>query len=613
MCGIIGYVGNLECAEILVDGLSKLEYRGYDSAGIAVLDDGVMSVRRAEGKLAHLREVVKAFPVSGRTGIGHTRWATHGGPTENNAHPHRSGTVAVVHNGIIENYLSLKRQLQAQGRTFLSETDTEVIAHLIAREREQGLNLPDAVVAATRLLEGAYSIVVIDEQTPDTLVVARLSSPLVLGLGDGQNFVASDLPAILSHTRSVVFLGESVIAVVRPDGVEAFDAASGEAVVLSPRQIDWSPAMAEKSGYKHFMLKEIHEQPQAVTDTLRGRFSDAGDVELPEVPIGAIELKNLSRFYIVACGTSWHAGLVGRYLFEDLAGLSPYVEQASEMRYRNAPMDDRTLVLAISQSGETADTLAAIRDAKAKGAKVLSVCNVIESSIPRESIGTLYTHAGPEIGVASTKAFTTQLVALHLLALKFGQLLGRVSEEAALLEMESLQRVPALMEEQLRMEKRWNELAQFLGRAHSVLFLGRGALYPVALEGALKLKEISYIHAEGYAAGEMKHGPIALIEESVPTIVLHPRDAHFDKVRSNLQEVKARGGPVVAVVSLGDEEAKEVLGANDWTVATPQVPLARILPLVMSIPMQLIAYHVADHRGADIDQPRNLAKSVTVE
>jgi glutamine---fructose-6-phosphate transaminase (isomerizing) len=610
MCGIIGYVGADPCAQLLLDGLSKLEYRGYDSAGIAVVNEGTLFTRRAEGKLKNLVSALRVAPVDGTPGIGHTRWATHGGPTEENAHPHRVGTVAVVHNGIIENHLEIKRELAEAGHTFSSETDTEIIAHLVWQQRATGLGLEDAVRAAVLRLEGAYSIVVIDATEPERLIAARLSSPLVLGLGEGANYVASDIPAILQHTRDMVFLDDGVMAVVEADQVRVTEIESGAPVEVKARQITWSPAMAEKGGYKHFMLKEIHEQPDAVANTLRGRISQERlAVDLPELGLTADFLESLQHFYIVACGTSWHAGLVGRYLLEDLAQLAPHVELASELRYRNAPMNDRTLVLAISQSGETADTLAALKDAKSHGARILSVCNVIEASIPRLCDGTLYTHAGPEISVASTKAFTTQVAALHMFALHVGRLLGRIDDATMTEELDALVRVAGHMERQLQDISIYEDIARAWHEVHSTLYLGRGALFPLALEGALKLKEISYIHAEGYAAGEMKHGPIALVDERVPTVVLAPRDTHHEKVRSNLQEVKARRGPILVIHTEGDADTAALA---DFAVPIPDAP-PHVLPLVCAIPMQLIAYVMADYKGTDIDQPRNLAKSVTVE
>ncbi|HRE90431.1 MAG TPA: glutamine--fructose-6-phosphate transaminase (isomerizing) [Myxococcota bacterium] len=611
MCGIVGVAGGTPCMELLVDGLRKLEYRGYDSAGVAIIEGHELATARSEGKLDNLARRLYERPLTGVTGIGHTRWATHGKPSEHNAHPHRSGSVAVVHNGIIENHLELKSELMAAGYVFHSETDTEVIAHLIAMLRTEGRGLEDAVLAAVNRLIGAYAIVVVDANEPGVVVGAKLASPLIVGLGKDKNFLASDVAAVLSETRDIVFLEEGQLATITKDRVVVRDIAGGREVEVAPTHITWSPAMAEKGGYKHFMLKEIHEQPRAIADTLRGRISlERNAVDLPELNLTGDELVNAKTIYLVACGTSWHAALVGRYFIEDLSQLAVHVELGSEMRYRNAPIDERSIVIAISQSGETADTLAAIREAKKKGAKVLSICNVIGSSIPRESAGTLYTHAGPEIGVASTKAFTTQLVALHLLAIHFGRLTGRLSDEACKDELEALVHAPALVEHALTIDgpdaflaiaKRWHE-------AHSMLYLGRGTLYPLALEGALKLKEISYIHAEGQAAGEMKHGPIALIDERVPTVILNPRDAHYHKVRSNLAEVNARSGPIILVKSEGETD----LGDADHALTLP-VCAPRLLPLMASIPMQLLAYYMADFKGTDVDQPRNLAKSVTVE
>ncbi len=612
MCGIVGYTGPELCVDLLVEGLRRLEYRGYDSAGVAVVtDDGALQTRRAEGKLRNLVRRLGEAPVDGRTGIGHTRWATHGAPTEDNAHPHRSGAIAVVHNGIIENHVALKAELRELGHGFASETDTEVIAHLIDHYRTKGgLDFPAAVREAAQRLRGAYSIVAVDADTPGVVVGARVASPLVLGVGASASYLASDVAAILAHTRDMVFLEDGWMVTLAGGAVEVTDIASGEPAPWQVTHVAWSPAMAEKGGYKHFMLKEIHEQPRAIADTLRGRVClERNTVDLPELPLTREELAGLSRLYVVACGTSWHAGLVGRYLFEDLAGLTCHVEQASELRYRRAPMDERTLVLAISQSGETADTLAAVRDAKARGAKILSICNVIGSSIPRQSAGTLYTHAGLEIGVASTKAFTTQLIALHLLALKMGELLGRLDAATMAAELEALMHVPSVIEAELAKDQRYLYIARAWHQVSSMLYLGRGLLFPLALEGALKLKEISYIHAEGYAAGEMKHGPIALVDETCPTVVLNPKDAHFPKTRSNLAEVRARSGPVLVVASEQDDEAKHLA---DFYLTVPDVP-EHVLPVVAAVPMQLIAYHMADYKGTDVDQPRNLAKSVTVE
>ncbi len=615
MCGIVGYIGSEPCMDIIVEGLRRLEYRGYDSAGIAVVEGGALRSARSEGKLDNLVKKLRKEPLTGQVGVGHTRWATHGRPSEDNAHPHRSGTVAVVHNGIIENHVALKRELEALGHTFTSQTDTEVIAHLIAHERKtRNAPLPEAVFAAMKRLVGAYAIVVVDASEPGTIVGARLASPLVVGLGQHENFLASDVAALLSHTRDMIFLDEGQIAVVTAARVELRDAETFAPIPYRATHVTWTPAMAEKGGFKHFMAKEIHEQPRAIADTLRGRVDlENAAVVLPEIPLGADDLARVSQIYIVACGTSWHAGLVGRYHFEDLAGLAVHVELASELRYRNAPIDERTIIIAISQSGETADTLAALREAKKKGARIISICNVIGASIPRESEGTLYTHAGPEIGVASTKAFTTQLVALHLLAIHFGRLRGRLTDAALRAELAALLHAPALVESALPREgepnpyeaiaRRWHE-------AHSMLFLGRGNLFPLALEGALKLKEISYIHAEGQAAGEMKHGPIALIDERVPTVVINPLDQHFAKVRSNLSEVRARSGPVILIASQGDDEAASLA---EHVLYLPDAIPPRLMPLVVALPMQLLAYHMADFKGTDVDQPRNLAKSVTVE
>jgi glucosamine--fructose-6-phosphate aminotransferase (isomerizing) len=613
MCGIVGYVGHQEATDVLLDGLRRLEYRGYDSAGVAVPQDGHLVTCRAEGKLDNLVKRLAAAPLPGHVGIGHTRWATHGPPTEANAHPHRSGSIAVVHNGIIENHVALKRELEALGDRFSSQTDTEVIAHLVHHYRSRlGCDLVEAVRHTAARLEGAFAIVVTDALDPQRLVGLRVASPLVVGLGEtGENFLASDVSAILSHTRRVHFLEEGELAVITADAVTLSDVATGAPREVRPTTVHWTPAMAEKGGYKHFMLKEIHEQPRAVADTLRGRVDlEAGAVVLPELGLNAETVTGWRRIYILACGTSWHAGLVARYLFEDLAGLAPHVELASEFRYRNAPVDDRTLILAVSQSGETADTLAAVRDARRRGAHVLAICNVIGASIPREAHGTLYTHAGPEIGVASTKAFTTQLVALHLLAVHLGQLSGFLGPAAAVSELEALIHAPTLLEATLELAQPLQEAARRWSDVHSVLFLGRGPLFPIALEGALKLKEISYIHAEGYAAGEMKHGPIALIDEHVPSVILNPRDAHFAKVRSNLAEVRARSGPVLLIAEEGDAEANTLA---EVVLRIPAGVPPRLLPLVATIPLQLLAYATADYKGTDVDQPRNLAKSVTVE
>ena len=612
MCGIIGYVGPRQCAELIIDGLRRLEYRGYDSAGIAVLKDGVLETRRAAGKLDRLASALAVEPLAGTTGIGHTRWATHGAPTEQNAHPHRAGGVVVVHNGIIENHLELKHALIAEGRQFTSETDTEIVAHLVCRERERGLALPEAVRQALTHVHGAYAIAVLDEATPDMVVAAKNASPLVVGLGDGENFLASDIPAILAHTRRMVFLDEGEMVVLEPAGVTFSHIASGERFEPKPQTITWSATMAEKGGFKHFMLKEIFEQPRAVVDTLRGRVRiEHDDVELAGLALTDAQLKAISRVVIIACGTSWHSGLVGETLIERFARIPVEVELASEFRYRWPVIDPSVLVVAISQSGETADTLSAMQETRRHGAHLLGICNVVGSSISRTSPSTIMTLAGPEVSVASTKAFTTQIAALYLLAIKLGAVRGTLGNTAGKL-LQDLIEAPSRMEEVLRHPGDvYRTLAHRYGHSRNMLYLGRGLAFPIALEGALKLKELSYIHAEGYAAGEMKHGPIALIDESVPSVVICPDGPHFDKTLSNIAEVKARGGPIVAVTSAG-RCADRVSGLADVTIVVPDVSEA-IQPLVTSIPLQLLAYHIADFKGTDVDQPRNLAKSVTVE
>ena len=613
MCGILGYVGPQQCADLILDGLRRLEYRGYDSAGIAVHQNGDFSIRRAAGKLKRLADSLRAEPLLGITGIGHTRWATHGAPTENNAHPHRSGDVVVVHNGIIENHRELKREMAEEGRVFTSETDTEIVAHLIARERERGLALPEAVRTALSQVIGAYAIAVLDRAHPDTVIAAKNASPLVIGLGEGENFLASDIPAILEHTRRMVFLDEGEMVVLRPEGVTLSRISDGEQFERAPQTITWTPAMAEKGGYKHFMLKEIHEQPRAIVDTLRGRAAiDRSAVDLPGLALDDAQLAGMSRAIVIACGTSWHAGLVGEYLIERFARLPVEVELASEFRYRQPVVDDRTLVIAISQSGETADTLAAIREAQSRGGHVLSICNVVGSTIARLSDSTLMTLAGPEVSVASTKAFTTQIVALYLLAVKLGRARGTLDSTAAGELLQAMIELPSRMEETLHEPtETYVELARRYSGSTNMLYLGRGLSYPIALEGALKLKELSYIHAEGYAAGEMKHGPIALIDETMPTIAVCPDDPQFDKTLANVFEIKARGGPVIAVTTAG-RAADRLEGVADFILTVPQVS-EPVQPLVLSIPMQLLAYHMADFKGTDVDQPRNLAKSVTVE
>jgi glucosamine--fructose-6-phosphate aminotransferase (isomerizing) len=615
MCGIVGYVGGEDCASFLIAGLKRLEYRGYDSAGVALVGPQGLGVLRSRGKLVNLETLVVKERPQGALGIGHTRWATHGRPSDENAHPHSYGGVAVVHNGIIENHLELKARLRDAGHAFASETDTEIFAHLIADEVAKGLDLLAATKAALREVRGTYALAVVSEADPETLVAAKNASPLVVGYGQGENYLASDVPAILERTRDVVFLEEGEVVRLRRSGIEIFDA-RGQAVTRKPRRIDWTPVMAEKGGHKHFMHKEIHEQARALVDTIRGRASlEKGDVTLDGVSLDAEAAKALTRATIVACGTSYHAGVVGKQYIETLAKLPVEIDLASEFRYRDPLVLPNTLCVAISQSGETADTLAAMREAKGKGARTLAVCNVVGSAITREADDVLYTHAGPEIGVASTKAFTTQLAAMLLLAVKLGRLRGTLTPDAAREVLQALNAVPGLVDQALEREGAALEAARAYSSAKDVLFLGRGLQAPVALEGALKLKEISYIHAEGYAAGEMKHGPIALIDEDVPVVVIATRDPKqggqdtYEKMLGNMEEVRARGGRIIAVVNDGDTHASAIA---DKVLPVPACS-ALVAPIVNVIPLQLFSYHVADHRGTDVDQPRNLAKSVTVE
>lgn len=615
MCGIVGYVGAEDCAPFLISGLKRLEYRGYDSAGVALVGPGGLGVLRSRGKLANLEKLVASEQPKGSLGIGHTRWATHGRPSDENAHPHSYDGVAVVHNGIIENHLELKDELRAQGHAFSSETDTEIFAHLISGEVKTGKDLLSAVRAALARVRGTYALAVVAQADPDTIVAAKNASPLVVGHGEGENYLASDVPAVLDRTRRVTFLEEGDLVRLTRERVEIFDHA-GKPVARTPRHIDWTPVMAEKGGHKHFMHKEIHEQARALVDTIRGRASvETGDVSLDGVSLDAQTAKSLQRVTIVACGTSYHAGLVGKHYIETLARIPVEIDLASEYRYRDPLVLPNTLAVAISQSGETADTLAAMREAKGKGARTLAVCNVVGSAITRESDDVLHTHAGPEIGVASTKAFTTQLAALLLLAVKLGRLRETLDADRARRVLQDLLALPGLVEKALDREPAVLDAARAFANAQDVLFLGRGLQAPVALEGALKLKEISYIHAEGYAAGEMKHGPIALIDEKVPVVVIATRDpspgAHdtYEKMLGNMQEVKARGGKLIAIVNDGDTHAA---GLADKVLPVPACS-ALVAPIVNVIPLQLFSYHVADHRGTDVDQPRNLAKSVTVE
>jgi len=615
MCGIVGYVGPRPLLPVLIEGLRKLEYRGYDSAGVAIVRRGVLEVRRSAGKLARLEEVLALDPIQGDYGIGHTRWATHGRPTEENAHPHRdcTGRLVVVHNGIIENYLELKRALISEGHVFATETDTEVVAHLVERESRD-----DGFVAAVRRslhhLKGLFALVLISAEEPDTIVVVRNGPPVVVGLGEGEYFVASDVPAILNHTRRVVFLDDCQVAVVTNAGA-AFSTFDGVAVDRTPITITWDPVMAEKAGYPHFMLKEIHEQPWAVRETVLGRTSvESNRVFLNEMQLDAEALRAIDRVVILACGTSWHSALVGKFLLEELARLPVEVDYGSEFRYRDPLVDARTLAIAITQSGETADTLAALREAKHKGARSIAICNVVGSMATREADGTVYTHAGPEIGVASTKAFTTQLVALQLLAVHLAQVREVLDPARAAQLLQGLDQLPVHLEEILRSNGAIGVLAARLAQKRDFLYLGRGINYPIALEGALKLKEISYIHAEGYPAGEMKHGPIALIDEHLPVVALAPDDHVFEKMLGNIQEAKARGGQVIVVTNASKAPAfDDIIDRETDVVLTVPDADPLLMPILLTVPLQLLAYHIAVLRGCDVDQPRNLAKSVTVE
>jgi glucosamine--fructose-6-phosphate aminotransferase (isomerizing) len=609
MCGIVGYVGERDASSVLLSGLRMLEYRGYDSAGIAVLDNGDVHVRRSVGKLQNLADLLATSPVPGHSGIGHTRWATHGRPSEENAHPHRAGRVVLIHNGIIENFLELRAELHDAGRTFSSETDTEIIAHLIDAGVSAGADLVTATRHAVRRLEGSFAIVVMSRDEPDKLVAAKNSTPIVIGLGRDENFIASDVPALLEYTRDMLFLEDGEIAEIDRDGVRlsTFD---GTPLQREPRHITWDPVTAQKSGYKHFMLKEIHEQPQAMIDTMRGRLMlEAGDVSLDEMHLGDEWWNQLDRIDLVACGTAWHACLVGKFYIEKLARIPCNVDYASEFRYRDPVFDDRGMLLVVSQSGETADTLAAVEAARQKGYRTAAVCNVIDSSIARRVDSVLYTHAGPEISVASTKAFVTQLTALLLLALYLGRRRGTLDASTCGELLESMIQLPGPLREALDLADRVDNLARGYVKSENFLYVGRGVNYPIALEGALKLKELSYIHAEGYPAGELKHGPIALISEAMPVVVLLPRNNAFAKTVSNMKEVESRGGQIIVVTDADDRAVDQI--AKD-VVRVPSVhPL--LMPILLSVPLQLLSYFVAVHRGTDVDQPRNLAKSVTVE
>jgi len=612
MCGIVGYIGQQDAVGIILDGLKRLEYRGYDSAGVALVGPQGLQVRRSPGRIKNLEAILKERPVEGTVGLGHTRWATHGRPSEENAHPHTdcSGKLVVVHNGILENYLPLKEGLLAEGHVFKSETDTEVIAHLIEKFLKDGGGLERAVKRALRDVRGAYAIGVVSADSPDRLVAAKLGAgSVVVGLGKGEMFMASDIPAILSHTRDVVILEDREVGVVTREGVR-LSTIDDQPVEREPTRILWDPIMAEKGGYRHFMLKEIYEQPRAVTDTFRGRVvPETGNLLLPDTNLDTATIRGLQRVIFIACGTSYHAAIVGRFMVERLAGLPAEMDLGSEFRYRDPLVGPETLIVAVSQSGETADTLGAVKIAKQKGAPVMAITNVVGSALSREATGVLYTHAGPEIGVCSTKTFTATLTACYLLALLLGRERGAISAEEGRKHIQDLLEIPRLMEATLELDHQVAELARQLFHYQNFLYLGRGVHYPIALEGALKLKEISYIHAEGYPAGEMKHGPIALIDEGMPVVALAPRDQSFDRMLGNIEEVKARDGKVIVVSHTGDQEISKKAG---HVIAVP--PAADLLsPILMVIPLQLLAYHIAVRRGCDVDQPRNLAKSVTVE
>jgi glucosamine--fructose-6-phosphate aminotransferase (isomerizing) len=626
MCGIVGYVGGKDPLPVILEGLRRLEYRGYDSAGIALAGgNNGLELRRASGKLKNLEEVLREQPLQGTYGIGHTRWATHGRPTEENAHPHRdcTGRLVVVHNGIVENYLELKRQLLAQGHRFVTETDTEVIAHLIeaelasSKQSQESIPLEEAVRRAIRHLTGAFAIGVVSADHPQKIVAARYGAPAVVGLGDSEYFMASDVPGILHHTRDLYFLIDGDMAILTPEGLTLTDF-DGKVIQRKVQRILWDPIQAEKGGYKHFMLKEIFEQARAVRDTTLGRVSpDTGKVFIDEMQITEAEFRAASKINIAACGTSWHAGLVGKYMIERLARLPVEVDYASEYRYRDPIADPKAIGLLITQSGETADTIAAQREIASNGSRTLAICNVVGAAIARDASGTIYTHAGPEIGVASTKAFTAQLTALFILALYLAQQRGTVDAATSLMLVEELNKIPAKVEDVLKQcDSACETLAKTYSNARDFLFLGRGIHYPIALEGALKLKEISYIHAEGYPAGEMKHGPNALIDETLPVVVLATKDNNdpesklrYEKTLSNIQEVTARSGQVIAVAIEGDKEIAQLVTHAIYIPHAPEL----LLPLLEVVPLQLLAYHVAVRRGCDVDQPRNLAKSVTVE
>ncbi len=609
MCGIVCYVGRESCSNIILEALKRLEYRGYDSAGMAVHNNNGIGIVRAEGKLTNLGAALVENPLEGSVGVGHTRWATHGKPSETNAHPHLVNGIAVVHNGILENHLELKRKLLSDGAEFSSETDTEILSHLVSRALPDAGSLTEAVRHALAQVTGSYAVAVLWDKEPNQIVVAKNASPLVIGMGKGEMFAASDVPAILEHTSDMIFMDEGEIATIDKDGAK-IQTLTSEVVTREPTRISWSPTQAEKRGYKHFMLKEIYEQPRVVEDTMRGRISmETGDVAAELLGINETSAKRIQRVVLLACGTSYHAALVGRYWIESLAKVPAEVELASEYRARNPLVDPNDLVIGVSQSGETVDTLEAIKVAKQGAARVLAIANVLGSAIPRAADGALYTHAGPEIGVASTKCFTAQLTALFMLAIYLGRRRHTLDEEQSQKMLKGLLEVPSFMRAVLKKEPQIKAIAQQYAGASDCLFLGRNLSFPIALEGALKLKEISYIHAEGYAAGEMKHGPIALIDKNMPVVVVMPRDSSFDRILGNVQEVLARDGKVIALTTAGESALTEL---DVEVIEIPSCP-EELTPLVTILPLQLLAYHVADAKGTDIDQPRNLAKTVTVE
>ncbi|GAB6184097.1 glutamine--fructose-6-phosphate transaminase (isomerizing) [Thermodesulfovibrio hydrogeniphilus] len=610
MCGIIGYIGDKNAVQIVLEGLKKLEYRGYDSAGIAYFKDGKINIIKSKGKIATLESLIDKS-MSSNIAIGHTRWATHGKPTDINAHPHRSGSIVLVHNGIIENYDKIKSELKEEGYIFVSQTDTEVIAHLINKYKAEN-NFEEAVRKAVSQLRGSYAIVVTDENEPDKIIGVRMESPLVVGVVDGEKFLASDVPAFLNYCNRVIFLDDGEIIVLKKDEVKICDL-EGKEKKKKPVTIDWTPSMAEKGGYKHFMLKEIHEQPRAIADTIRGRvILDEAKFVYHELGIKHEELVLTRKVYLVACGTSFHACLVGRYMMEYIAQIPAEVDIASEFRYRNISFDEDSLFIAITQSGETADTLAALRYAKSKGVRTLAICNVVGSTIAREAHSVFYTRSGPEIGVASTKAFTSQLVALYMIAWALNRAKRKTTVDIVKIHLSQLFHLPHMVEQVLKTEPQIQSLAKELYKKNNFLYLGRGPNYPVALEGALKLKEISYIHAEGYAAGEMKHGPIALVEEGFPVVfVVNDEDIYFDKVLSNMEEIKARDGFIVTVTNSKDKKLQKL---SDRIIHIQEFSVSPFLNAILfTIPLHLLAYHIALLRGCDVDQPRNLAKSVTVE